>query len=606
MRFWNRTGVSNIKLSHESNWLIAVLGVGLLVRLWGIWHGYPYSYYPDEMHFINRSVSLGNGDLNPHWFHKPAFLMYFLFFEYGIFYLIGNLFGYFNGVDSFAIYFFQSPWAFILIGRITVTLFGLGTIYVVYKIGEMCWNKKVGLYSEIFLVFSYGHVFGGQDVKADVPATFFTILSIFFLLRIVQNNFEVKDYVLTGVFAGLGTATKYYSILLLLCIFAASVYELYRKRDVIFIRKYIYSFSFFWAAYFMASPFNFLDPLGRRATFGPIIRIFNKIFPLKIPTYPRLEGRQNFLWLNYEDNYMVKSIWSYFDVLISTQGVGIILGILFICSAIYILHKHRLKALILLLFPVVFAAVSIIMNPSYAEPRHQLIIYPFFAVCAGVFIFELGNILNSQVKAGLLLAVLLIWPASSIIQNNIFISRVDTRTLAKEWIESNIPAGSRIVLDEYTPILQMSRDNLERLYDSAKREDPTGQFTRGLEEYYQYQMTAVKGVSYDIIEIRHPWWQEKETQEGVYYATSEFDKDMGNPIRPVGVMPLPYYVEEGYEYLVTSSIKYNAYSKGPNRTGFPSFARFYQDLNERATLIKEFNPETDNRPGPVIRVFRLE
>ena len=39
----------------------------------GIWHSYPFSYYGDEVHFVERALSFGSFDFNPHWFHKPAF-----------------------------------------------------------------------------------------------------------------------------------------------------------------------------------------------------------------------------------------------------------------------------------------------------------------------------------------------------------------------------------------------------------------------------------------------------------------------------------------------------------------------------------------------------
>ena len=162
--------------------IIIVLIFASIIRFWGIWHGYPFSYYPDEQHFVNRAISFGSGDLNPHWFYKPAFLMYILFFEYGLFFVIGKFMGMFSGVDSFAIYYFQNSWPFILIGRITVTLFGIATIYVVYKIGEKFWSKKAGLFCSMFLTLSYGHIFCGQDVKADVPTTFFTVTSMTLLI----------------------------------------------------------------------------------------------------------------------------------------------------------------------------------------------------------------------------------------------------------------------------------------------------------------------------------------------------------------------------------------------------------------------------------------
>src|SRR6185295_16229594 len=71
--------------------LAAVLLIAAALRLWGLFHDLPFSYFGDELHFMKRAAALGTGDLNPHWFHKPAFLMYILAGVDGLYYLAGRL-----------------------------------------------------------------------------------------------------------------------------------------------------------------------------------------------------------------------------------------------------------------------------------------------------------------------------------------------------------------------------------------------------------------------------------------------------------------------------------------------------------------------------------
>ncbi|PIV82235.1 MAG: hypothetical protein COW52_14685, partial [Nitrospirae bacterium CG17_big_fil_post_rev_8_21_14_2_50_50_9] len=351
-------------------YILLVLVVAAVLRFWGIRHGYPFSYYPDEQHFINRAVSFGSGDFNPHWFHKPAFLMYLLFFEYGLFYIIGKTLGYFSDVAAFAVYYFKNPWPFILIGRMTVTLFGIATVYVTYRIGERFWSKRVGLYASLLLALCYGHIFSGQDVKADVPTAFFTVLSVYNLLSIVENDFQAKDYIRAGLFAGLGTATKYYPIALLPCILAASLYEMFRRKKLLVFRKYIYALISFWGIYFLSSPYNFLDPLGRKATFGQIVKMFNMISPYKLNLYAPFQGKEEVLATRYENHYLLKSVYNYIHVLFSQEGAGIVIAVIFILGLIYMFAKLSIKNSILLSFPVIFSVISIITSPSYTEVRH--------------------------------------------------------------------------------------------------------------------------------------------------------------------------------------------------------------------------------------------
>ena len=90
------------------------------------------------------------------------------------------------------------------------------------------------------------------------------------------------------------------------------------------------------------------------------------------------------------------------------------------------------------------------------------------------------------------------------------VAHKDTRLLAKEWVEQKIPAGTKILLDDSGPKLQMSREKLQEFYETAKAEAGVGPFTTHLKKYYEYRMLAVKGQSYDITEISHPWWLKKE------------------------------------------------------------------------------------------------
>ena len=135
----NLPKITKTTSSNSNRLLWTILLLGALLRLLGIWHGYPFSYYPDEAHFVKRALSFGSFDFNPHWFHKPAFFMYVLFFEYGIYFLFGKLAGLWNTVSDFATTYIVQPGPFYLIGRLTSAFFSLATIYLVFRIGEKQW-----------------------------------------------------------------------------------------------------------------------------------------------------------------------------------------------------------------------------------------------------------------------------------------------------------------------------------------------------------------------------------------------------------------------------------------------------------------------------------
>ena len=118
---------------------------------------------------------------------------------------------------------------------------------------------------------------------------------------------------------------------------------------------------------------------------------------------------------------------------------------------------------------------------------------------------------------------------------------------------------------------------------------------------------SLSGVTYDIKEIRHVWWRNKEIDDKVADAVTEYDKDMANPIKKVGVMDLESYIKDGYEYVITSSRAYASYIKLNNSKGknFPSYKRFYEGLFLKGEVIKEFDPAKLGLPGPKIKIIKL-
>ncbi len=82
---------------------------------------------------------------------------------------------------------------------------------------------------------------------------------------------------------------------------------------------------------------------------------------------------------------------------------------------------------------------------------------------------------------------------------------------------------------------------------------------------------------------------------------------MGNPLKPVGVHPFEYYIQNGYEYVIVHSDKYRGFIKKDSKLSknFPSFHQFYIDLFEKGHLLKEFVPEKSVFKGPVVKIYEI-
>jgi hypothetical protein len=91
-------GLANCNLP-KTLWVL--LGAALLVRLWGTWHGLPYSYISDEYHEVMRALQLGAGSFNFERTGKGGFY-FVLFFEYGVYFLLLKLAGVVDSAQDFA------------------------------------------------------------------------------------------------------------------------------------------------------------------------------------------------------------------------------------------------------------------------------------------------------------------------------------------------------------------------------------------------------------------------------------------------------------------------------------------------------------------------
>lgn len=590
--------------------LLCIIILAAVLRLWGIWHGYPYSYYPDEAHFVKRSLAFGSGDLNPHWFHKPAFYMYLLFFEYGLFFLVGKIVGYWHSVSDFGIYYIKNPGLFYLIGRITTSMFSVASIVITYFAAKELFNRKVGLISALMLALSFGHVMVAKDVKADTPCMFFTIVSVYFLIRYMKHR-RIKYVVLASIFAGVGTATKVYSIVMLVPIFFALIsgISFQNIRDIIYkFRIILLCLLSFYFIYFICAPYNFLDPLGRKSTFGSIYSLTKKVG--SVFTGSKAEDQITKENISEDINspkrsfaVVKKSLFSYVNELY--KGMGLILLLLILFGLIYIFKNLNQDYFVFLLFLLLFSLISILLAPGYSEIRHQIVIYPFLIICGACFFVKMLDVLTNYNKFWYVLLLILLVPMYHIIKYDIFISKEDTRNIAKKWIETHIPAGTKILIEDGELKINPGKDYYEEMLERARRFEKS-QFTFHAERFYSLSLKGLPKITYDTTYIRNPWWQQTEPKTGAYFALTDYDVDMANPLKPVGVMPYDFYRKNGYQYFITSSEKYLNFQDGSKMSKrFRSFYKFYKEVFEKGILIKEFNPNSSSRPGPIIKIFEL-
>ena len=184
------------------------------------------------------------------------------------------------------------------------------------------------------------------------------------------------------------------------------------------------------------------------------------------------------------------------------------------------------------------------------------------------------------------LAVVVAVPSFWLLRAAVEKSQLDTRIHAKHWVEANVPPGARILIDAMRyrfsqgPPLNPDRATVEDKVYRAREEG--GNFGRGVTEkalsVYEEAMDTAGGPKYELVSTVH-----------------------GLQVRDIS-----YYVDECYDYIVTSSMVAGRFRPGaPAHELFPDSARFYAslDTDPRVHLVHEESAAPWGKSGPTIRIF---
>jgi len=550
----------------DTQWHLLLLGLislsALILRIWGIGFGLPYVYHVDEHYYINTALKLGAGVINnpP---YAPAGLSNLLLIEYVTYYVVGNLTGAFASLQEFESAFRSDPSIFYLLGRATSALLGTATGLGLYIIGKSLLNHTAGLIAAGFLAVSFLHVRESHYAVPDAALTFFITLSI--ALSIVGMRSNNRRYVyLAALTGGVAVAMKWTAPPVALAVGWASLWVGVETSKSIIGRLLkwttVFTILLFALGFAFGSPQVVINPIpyineglelagaGRKGGFER----------WQIDTLPG--------WLFYGKTLL--------------YGVGLILLILgfsgILRRLILIVKTGDKVSIMLLLFPMTYYLLMGSTSNYFA--RYSLPLVPFIALFAAetVIVVAIWAATRRWRRLGWAVVVILligavVQPLVRSIRHDVLLTRQDTRTLAKEWIENHIPAGAKVAVEWPTF-------------------GPPLSTPEGLIPYSHkvYLVDVIDGTGLS----RHP---------------------------------LIWYREQGFDYLISSSFIYNiplSYEEWDVER-----QKFYTSLDQELRLVQEFRPSKEEieppfifdeiygpiislwqreRPGPVIRIYKLD
>jgi len=429
--------------------LLGLVVASMSLRLWGAFSDLPYIFHPDEPRYI--SVIQGifkTGDLNPHFFNYPSMFLYINALGYLPYYFFGKLTGAFNtpkdilAPTSLAMgtTFTATP-SSVIISRLLTMLFGTAAVVLLFFIGQRLTNKyRVGLLAALMLAISPSSVVNSRYITPDTYVVFWELATFLAATLILQQG-KTWHYVLAGLSAGFTASSKYNGALIMLCVVAAHFLR-YGWPGIRDYRLYLAALLGI-VGFVLVTPFSILDSQ-------------NFLHDLQFEAQHYSTGHAGM-----EGNALM---W-YGAFLWNIEGIISLLAVVQVIRGLYL----RSKATILI---ASFVVVYLAFISSYVVRNDRTILpaIPFLILLGAILLVEvcwpaLFDAASSRaiVKApiALLACAALATPLWNTAQNAIQLTTVNSRTTARRWVNSNLPAGARIGVESYAPFIDPGRFSLQ-------------------------------------------------------------------------------------------------------------------------------------------------
>jgi len=426
--------------------LLAICAVALGLRLLALAYGLPAIYNPDETPILNRALAFAKGDLNPHNFLYPSLYFYALFGWEVLFFILGRMMGLYRSVDDFQREFFTDPSRLFLAGRALTTAFGVATVPVLYAFGRRLYDRTTGLIAAVFLAVAPVAVRDAHYVKLDVPVTFFVVLTHVVLARIVTDPLAAarqRWWVVAGFFAGLTVSTHYYAAFVVIPVAAAALIEGYRTRRWGDATKLLTIAALAtMAGFVIGTPFFFVEP---HTALRDIVAV-----------------REIDIDRAVESTGAFTSLERYADILFY-DAVGWPVCLLAALGFIWALVVDWRRGLILGTFTTAFL---VFVSNTVPMSRYLNVILPFMALAAAFTVVRIVREVDRglggrpAVTAAVLTMLAMIPGLVASIRTDLFFRQADTRTIAREYVENQIPSGASILVQPYSAPVRRSRDAL--------------------------------------------------------------------------------------------------------------------------------------------------
>jgi 4-amino-4-deoxy-L-arabinose transferase-like glycosyltransferase len=557
--------------------LIPLLLLATFVRVWGIDFGLPYEGITynqvtfEESQEVLRAFKLGAGEYA--WVFGKGGLYYLLFVEYGFYYVVSLALGWVDNPRDFALQVVENRTPIYVMGRLTVALMGVLTCLVIYQVGRRSYDWRLGIGAAAIGATAYFHSVFSSVINVDIGMTLALWTSLLCYV-LYERSDNLRLLVASGVLGAVAIAFKLPGGVIVPLVFAAMLSS---PLGMGMLRRKIKAFAIF--AVSLIATLTLIAP----EWITGIADIQNNFSGLL-----RGDAREATDAVDLADTVKVISAWGgsrwrYVQHLL--QDYNLILTVAALAGAAIGIYQRNRWDIFFGAFWIGFIVVMSLADRAQPE-RYLLPVMPAMWLLATRAVFYVAGDRAAVKVAGLICIVFM--SCVNLLQSGIERLRPDTRVSAKIWIEENVPAGSKILMDGMryrfipSPPLNPASKTLTSQVSRASEEG--SELSRGVSDMtlsvYQEAMERLDGPTYEL----------RSTMHGLR------------------IKPAEHYVENCFNYVITSSLITRRFATGSrSREVSPLSAKFYDELptDSRFKLVYSISPRSWYQAGPEISVYEV-
>lgn len=428
------------------------------LRIYGLDFGLPYLYQPDEPNKVTAAQNIvKTGNLNPHYFKKPTLLIYANALLYVPYYFKGKAEGRFlTPADIPApdrplmgTGYIGAPDAMVM-GRSLTAVIGVWVVFLTWAVGRRFYTSRwVPLLAALAVAVSPINVIQSHYIEVNIFLVAAILGVLWASLRLHERG-EQRDYLLAGFLTGIAITCKYPGVVAI--VFPLTAHWLRSGRKVVISRSLKWFLAMVPGGFFLGTPYALFDPVNFVLGAGSEAVHYST-------GHEGLEGNAFFWYLHYA--------WTEEGPLMAVGAVAMF----------FAFRRRDDRLTILTSFPLVyFTFISLF---QVRNGRTFLPVTPFVFLLALGFLMELAGRIRElpagwkRVTASTALALSLVagiaLPLVRALEFDRTLTAVDSRETSRVWIEENLPVGSHIALESYSPYLSRDRYQLEFVQLAAEQ-----------------------------------------------------------------------------------------------------------------------------------------